>query len=132
MVFGIMGKDVLQFAQLFAVFLVAFATAFVSIYRYNPDKFGTLFQAVEFSFASAFNLEDSELSIVYDGGDYYSAVKWAFWAWVLLVNVVLLNILIAMMTSTYEQIKSNVRQQWRVERTRFIHEIATDVKHVGN
>ena len=53
MVIGIIVKDVVLFGQLFVVFLLAFGTAFVSIYRFDPDMFATFPAALGFSFESA-------------------------------------------------------------------------------
>ena len=90
-----------MFIQVFVVLLLAFGTAFVSIYRFDIHMFATFPKALMFSFESAFipdladqdQLKDNTVAFV------------VFWVWFILVTVVLLNILIAMMTSTYDDLK---------------------------
>eukprot|EP01046_Picozoa_sp_COSAG06_P000943 COSAG06_NODE_27_length_32053_cov_79.812950_20_plen_2508_part_00 len=144
--------DVINFFKLFGVLLCAFSTAFMIAYRQNTRLFTSIGETIFFSFKAAFgsgSIDDME------GASEVTLGEVMFWAYFLFVrffalfdfvyngllmlllcvvqvNVVLLNLLIAMMGETYSSIiTQRGLQEWRLQKTRFVHEYSACISDVG-
>ena len=152
MMIKIIGKDVATFSKLFFLLIFAASTALISMYRFDDDVFDTVPSVVKFVFTAAFDHAELEVlnsnqsaadAVGAGGGKFYESNGWIaemnyytlttliFWVYWIIVNIILLNLLIAMMASTYEEVKQNAKGEWRVQRTRVIREYSTSIKHVG-
>uniref|UniRef100_A0A914XNB4 Ion transport domain-containing protein n=2 Tax=Plectus sambesii TaxID=2011161 RepID=A0A914XNB4_9BILA len=118
MLYKIIVRDLLRFFIIYCVIVIGFSQAFYIIFlRYQPDDptfdiavNGTIVSDIFESFSRMFIMSLNEFSVFYEQlNDCELAVlgKITFILFIVLVSLLLINMLIAMMTNTYEQISSN-------------------------
>ena len=106
----IMENDVVKFFKLLMILSGAFGLTFMIVYRDNPDFFVTWSEVFSFCFELAFGMTDISTLHEMERDQTQSVGALVFWVYFLLVNVVLLNLLIAFMSSTYEDVVEVVRR----------------------
>lgn len=123
MIWTILLGDMVQFACLTSIFLMAFSLAFfistTSPLERGPQIFAqNLFQC----FKMITGVEND-----FHGGQDDASDNGLVVVYSILVTVLLLNILIAMMNDTYNKVSGMAEQQWRLERARIIMSIESEL-----
>lgn len=119
-------KDVLRFLSVYVVFLVGFSQAFFVLDNNQKGLLGlrfgllTLFEAT----LGDFELGDAKKEGLTSSTFLSLALIVMF---VVIVAVLMINLLIAMMGSTYELIEENALLRWRMERARIISRIEQEM-----
>jgi hypothetical protein len=112
MMIGAMIGDIFKFGCVFASFWLSFSLAFHLLLR-DTNAYG--FSSVPESVVSCFNimLGDTMIDSVREGGS-FAIVLWG--AYTMIVVLLLLNMLIAMMSSSYDSVRVATRGQARLMR----------------
>jgi hypothetical protein len=111
-------SDVIRFLTVFGVFLLAFAQAFFILFA--SDGFTGFISSVQACFLAMlgdFVLED------YAETEFNKVAVTLLVIYVVVVTILLLNLLIAMMGSTYNKINEAAEMQWHLERARIVFAI---------
>eukprot|EP00966_Prymnesium_polylepis_P080837 1872816-Prymnesium_polylepis.1 len=114
--------DIIVFVTYAFVFIVAFGSAFVGLMPALGDGPFMVNGAFFAPFWSMYG-EFGELGEVGQAGGPLSTSL--LWVYTFLSQIVLVNLLIAMMTETYESVKENADNEWRFRRVSTIDEAAS-------
>ena len=113
-----MMKDIAMWFTISAIVLIAFTVAFVSIT--NPyiveDSGNTPLYAPLWALLGSYDLEE-----VHDWNP--SIGKVMLWLYLVVSNVMLINLLIAMMGYTFSEVKDQADREWKFGRLRSIIEV---------
>ena len=118
----IMKTDLIVFSTLALVFVVSFGGALVALMPLHgsaPFHADGAFYIPWWAMFGEFG-EVMELGI--SGGYAGSMLTWAY---TFIVQIVLVNLLIAMMTDTYQKIQANADNEWKFTRVSIVDEFAT-------
>ncbi len=120
MIFMMM-SDILIFFCIFSVFWFGFATAFLCVFKNAPSNDG--FETFTSSLLTLFNmmLGDADYSHIKENASDAGVALYILY--MLTVSVLLLNLLIAAMSDSYQAIKDDADKEWRMERASCIHRI---------
>ena len=115
-------KDVLRFLSVYVVFLVGFSQAFFVLDNNQKGLLGLRFGLLTLFEATLGDFELGEAKK--EGGTSSTFLSLALIVmFVVIVAVLMINLLIAMMGSTYEIIERDAQLRWRMERARIISRI---------
>ncbi|KAL1519454.1 hypothetical protein AB1Y20_022976 [Prymnesium parvum] len=114
--------DILVFITYAFMFIVAFGTAFVGLMPGLGDGPFAVNGAFYVPFWSMYG-EFGDLADVGAAGGWLSTSL--LWLYTFAAQIVLVNLLIAMMTETYESVKENADNEWRFQRVSTIDEAAS-------
>ncbi|XP_013388391.1 transient receptor potential cation channel subfamily V member 6 isoform X1 [Lingula anatina] len=114
MMYRMIKGDVLRFGIIYAIFVITFSPAFYFLFKDIDDKsintfytpHGTVMSLVHMTFG---DFEYSE----FNDSHHNILTKAVFSVFMLLVPILLLNMLIAMMGNTYQQVISKSEKEWR-------------------
>ncbi|KAL4647755.1 short transient receptor potential channel 4-like [Arapaima gigas] len=117
---GRMLLDILKFLFIFCLVLLAFANGLNQLYFYYQTRaFSTLFETLQSLFWSVFGLTGlnvTNVTVNHKFTDFVGATM--FGAYNVISLVVLLNMLIAMMNNSYQQIVDHADIEWKFARTK--------------
>uniref|UniRef100_A0A7E4VKI6 Ion_trans domain-containing protein n=1 Tax=Panagrellus redivivus TaxID=6233 RepID=A0A7E4VKI6_PANRE len=121
MVYKIIMDDMIRFLLIYSIFIISFSQAFVLIFKScerdsGPD-FENVFNSPSEALLRMFIMSVGEFGAVYKNIQNCNSImgvqgKIFFFIYELLVTVMLLNLLIAMMTRTYERI-AETQKEWK-------------------
>ena len=119
-----LAQPIAQFVVLWLVCVVGFSSAFVGLFptlgagAFTPDGPGVLpFWAMYGEFGDTEVLADAA---VWGGTS-------VLWCYIFVVNILLVNLLIAMMTETYERVQRQADNEWRFNRVYLVDEFAGSI-----
>lgn len=121
MIYKMIVSDLLRFVIIYLIFVAGFAQAFFIIFRSHkspPGNANIYFSNVIDSFMTMFLMSINDFADAYgefDNTDHPTLGKFLFLVYMILVSVLLVNMLIAMMGHTYEDIASRPNEwlrQW--------------------
>lgn len=128
-VFGkILQKDVVPFLMFSAVIVVAFESSvqFISWLLDVDHQFGTFL--LMFGSPGHFSTIDTDPELPWDSGN--PNMEWnvtiAQFSFFLVMNVILMNLLIAMMADTYTNITTNAEAEYQMQKAQIIKEMYSD------
>eukprot|EP00043_Microstomoeca_roanoka_P019864 m.231087 g.231087 ORF g.231087 m.231087 type:complete len:773 (+) comp17063_c5_seq1:303-2621(+) len=129
-------SDLFVFVAILLVFMIAFAVALTKVYEHLEDvpaneliisNFGDFESALRTMFWAIFGFFDLDLLSV--GGARSTEIQvfgeLLFGAYMVIVFVLLINLLIAIITNTYQRIVDNSDVVWKFARARLIREFQT-------
>mmetsp|Transcript_9943 Transcript_9943/g.28938 ORF Transcript_9943/g.28938 Transcript_9943/m.28938 type:complete len:1510 (+) Transcript_9943:1910-6439(+) len=117
-------KDIVMFGGILVVVMAAFASAFVALMPTLGDEtFGTD-GAFALPFWAMFGEFGDLHAVGLAGGQLGPSLLWIF---SFTTQVVLVNLLIAMMSETYEKIKENADNEWKYSRVFVVDEFVSSV-----
>jgi hypothetical protein len=126
MSFRMIRRDLIIFSMIVGVMLLGFLQTLLSgAFVDHPESSGILLRSVMFnSFMSVIGQSDAGSSLGGGGVDTVTTVEVAISIAISVIgNVILYNVLVAMMNDTYRTIKDHSRHWWFIERTRIILEL---------
>lgn len=112
-IFQMVGDMILWFA-VSAIFLAAFSVTFLSSAR-SPDPFDMGHGPASVA-AWAMHGEFEMSKIESWDNTWFGMGPWTLWVYVMISNVLLVNLLIAMMSETYSRVKENALTEWMFDR----------------
>lgn len=122
---GIM-KDLALFLVILAMFMIAFSLALTKVYENSVDPsgpLGSLSKTIETLIWALFGLAELDM-LEPDRGDFQESAealgKTLFALYMVVVFILLINLLIAMLSSTYNRISSNADLEWKYARAMLI------------
>ena len=127
--------DITRFLIMYTFVLLGFGLAFHALFQLSPtiagplgSPFNTLFTAFNVMLGMGESPVDSSFDEMYEasGGD-PAFVKWVYIIYVTISTIILLNLLIAMMTDTFADIKLKETATWQVGRLRLALRIERDL-----
>ncbi len=118
MIYSMLKQDVARFLIIFAVFLVAFSQAFY-ILMFNTQSLSLTQSVIQ---SALILVGEFDMSIYLDAQHPIPTVA-IFLLYVVLINILLLNLLIALFGFTYNSIDEESDKIWHLERARIILEI---------
>eukprot|EP00759_Apiculatamorpha_spiralis_P029045 PhF_6_TR31436/c0_g1_i3/m.46112/K04975/TRPV6; transient receptor potential cation channel subfamily V member 6 len=120
-------KDVLCFSLIYSAFLFGVSQAFYILFNEDGvEAFARRLQTTFLIMLGEFSLDD------YRDTDRFPIIKtFVLILYLILVAVVLLNVLIAMMSSTYASISDDADRVWHLEWARIIFSIENEVSEAG-
>ena len=127
---GRMLSDIGLFAIIACALIFAFTGAFQSVYQHQVGSFKKFGQTVKFCVMMFFGDWGEVEELVYQPEPVVGPLL--FITLLVLGTVVQLNLLIAMLTSTYEETKANAAKEWRLSRSLIVLEFTDQVRSVGD
>ena len=121
-----MVQDILLFSFIAAALIVAFSGCLQVVFWRSPDVFFYPSDTVEFVLMTFFGEYDTEE--LYDAEPVWGRIIMI--TLLVLGTIVQLNLLIAMLTSTYEDKKDHSAAEWRLVRSRIVVEFSDAVRSV--
>jgi hypothetical protein len=121
-----MVQDILLFSFMAAALIVAFSGCLQVVFWRSPDVFFYPSDTVEFVLMTFFGEYDTEE--LYDAEPVWGRIIMI--SLLVLGTIVQLNLLIAMLTSTYEDKKDHSAAEWRLVRSRIVVEFSDAVRSV--
>ncbi|KAJ9448389.1 hypothetical protein DIPPA_16327 [Diplonema papillatum] len=133
MVWKMLRSDMIRFLLIFGSFLFGFAQTFFILL--NESGLEQFMRRVHHCFVAL--LGQADLSHHEDSNRFPILTTGLLLSYVLLVSVLLLNLLVAMMSSTYTEIQGEAEEVWRLQWTRLIFSIESEMSesersHAGN
>jgi len=131
----IVQRDITRFLIMYTFVLLGFGFAFHALFQLSPaiagllgSPFNTLFTAFNVMLGMGESPVDSSFDEMYEasGGD-PAFVKWVYIIYVTISTIILLNLLIAMMTDTFEDIRVKEPATWQVGRLQLALRIERDL-----
>ena len=128
-------RDITRFLIMYTFVLLGFGLAFHALFQLSPtiagpmgSPFNTLFTAFNVMLGMGESPVDSSFDEMYEasGGD-PAFVKWGYIIYVTISTIILLNLLIAMMTDTFADIKLKETAMWNVGRLQLALRIERDL-----
>ena len=142
MLYEMLARDITCFVTVYSIFLVGFGQAFFTFtVAGHAAAEGDLKRGISGFMNRIESLFESTLGDV-KVSDYYQGFKydggWEHWvqkiaslllfiSFTILITVVLFNLLVAMMGSTYEEVKEKADQRWKLERARIIASLESEM-----
>jgi len=128
-------RDITRFVVMYAFVLLGFGFAFHALFQLSPaiasplgSPFNTLFIAFNVMLGMGDSPVDSSFDEMYEAsGGYPPFVKWVYVIYVTISTIILLNLLIAMMTDTFADIKVKDTATWQVGRLKLALRIERDL-----
>jgi len=138
MLYEMLVKDITRFISVYSVFLFGFAQAFFIFTMAGSKEDDDLHRGLTGFFLKVEALFESTLGDVtvkdyyngfeYDGGWLQKTASISlFISFTILITVMLFNLLVAMMGSTYEEVKEKADQRWQLERARIIASVEIEM-----
>eukprot|EP01064_Diplonema_japonicum_P001474 TRINITY_DN1094_c3_g1_i1.p1 TRINITY_DN1094_c3_g1~~TRINITY_DN1094_c3_g1_i1.p1 ORF type:complete len:992 (+),score=180.38 TRINITY_DN1094_c3_g1_i1:177-2978(+) len=122
MIWKMLCSDILRFLLIFAAFLFGFAQTFFILL--DESGFESFVRRVHVCFVAL--LGQAELS--HEESNKFPVLSTTLLLmYVLLVSILLLNLLVAMMSSTYAEIQEEAEKVWRLQWTRLIFSIESEM-----
>eukprot|EP01060_Flectonema_neradi_P017747 TRINITY_DN2458_c0_g1_i1.p1 TRINITY_DN2458_c0_g1~~TRINITY_DN2458_c0_g1_i1.p1 ORF type:complete len:961 (+),score=160.78 TRINITY_DN2458_c0_g1_i1:423-2885(+) len=122
MIWKMLLSDLIRFLIIFAAFLFGFAQTFFILF--DESGFERFMYRVHVCFVAL--LGQAELD--HDTGNRFPLLSTSLLlVYVLLVSILLLNLLVAMMSSTYTEIQEEAEEVWRLQWTRLIFSIESEM-----
>jgi hypothetical protein len=136
-----MVEDVKNFSVLFLLIALAFAVSFMSLFQNDPDHFFSLGDSLEyvvFAVLGQFDVgtrhtefsmnelleSSSQLLRVYG--------RSLFFVLQTLIVILLVNLLVAMMSNTYDAIEEQNEEEWLVAQSGLLNDFALKIRSVGD
>ena len=123
MIWKMLGSDLLRFFIIFATFLIGFTQAlYLLVNKYGAQYF---FRRLMGCFVALLGQADITALIIEEDSSHFPTLStFLLVVYVLMVSILLLNLLIAMMTTTYSKIYDESDKVWNLEWARIV--LATD------
>jgi len=117
-------RDITRFLVMYSFVLLGFGLGFHALFQLSPtitgplgSPFNTLFTTFNVMLGRGESPVDSSFDEMYEAsGGNPASVKWVYIIYVTISTIILLNLLIAMMTDTFADIKLKETATWKVGR----------------
>ncbi|CAG0891540.1 unnamed protein product [Darwinula stevensoni] len=112
MIYSMVTGDMLTFAIIYAIMLLAFTQAFFFLYMGHEDVKDTYFSDYFSTWMGLFHMTLGEYQMDHDLTSYPILTTFIFGIFMVLVPILLLNMLIAMMGNTYASVIERSEKEW--------------------
>ena len=121
--------DIFYFMGIFSIFIIGFSQSFFTL-MYNIPQFSNPLQGILSSVDMV--LDNIEMLALIETSHYPVIISYIYRLYIILSIIVLLNMLIAILETSYTRIIENSTKEWQLERSKLILSLMNNVIHKKN
>ena len=118
--------DIIQFMSILSLFVIGFSQSFFTL-LYNIEEFKNPAE----SFISTFDiiLGGLEFNSLVENSEYKITVLYIYRVYIIVSVIILLNMLIAILESSYNKIIERANKEWHLERSKLILSLMNNIMY---